>query len=73
MSSITRAVAGAKGSTPKQPVVKVPASTETDEAPRWQGATTENIGPYLKKEQRRQRGCIAGRMPAGLSAHTTGC
>jgi hypothetical protein len=51
----------------EQPVVKVPASTETDEAPRWQGATTENIGPYSKKEQRSQRGCIVGRMPAGLS------
>jgi hypothetical protein len=24
--------------------VKVPASTETGEAPRWQGATTENTG-----------------------------
>jgi len=28
--------------------------------PRGQGATTENIWPYLKKEQRRHRGCIAG-------------
>jgi hypothetical protein len=34
---------------------ETPASTETDEARRWQGATTENIGLYLKKEQRRQR------------------
>ena len=50
-----------------QPVVEVPASTETDEAPRGPGATTENIGPYSKKEQRSQRGCIVGRMPAGLS------
>jgi hypothetical protein len=23
---------------------EIPASTETGEAPRWQGATTENIG-----------------------------
>ncbi len=54
------------------PVVKGPASTETGEAAParvrgWQGATTENIGPYLKEEQRSQRGCIAGRMPAGFS------
>ena len=27
-----------------QPVVKLPRRTETSEAPRWQGATTENIG-----------------------------
>jgi len=47
-----------------QPVVEVTASTEGGEAPRGQGATTENIGPYLKKEQRSLRGCIAGRMPS---------
>jgi hypothetical protein len=28
----------------QEPVVKVPRRTETDEAPVWQGATTENIG-----------------------------
>ena len=28
----------------QQPVVKVWRRTETGEAPRWQGATTENIG-----------------------------
>ena len=42
-----------------QPVVKVWRCTETGEAPRGQGATTENIGPYLKEEQRRQPGCPA--------------
>ena len=55
--------------------MKVWRRTETGEAPRWQGATTENIGQYLKEEQRRQRrgpqrgsrvgvesGCIARRM-----------
>ncbi|MFN2446125.1 MAG: hypothetical protein ABR606_11180, partial [Vicinamibacterales bacterium] len=46
---------------------KVPASTETGETPREQGATTENIGPYLKKEQRSPRGWLTGRMPSGLS------
>ena len=30
---------------PQQPVVKVWRRTETGEAPRWQGATTENRGP----------------------------
>ena len=58
-----------------QPVVKVWRCTETGEAPRGQGATTENIGPYLREEQRspapgpptRQPrwgggGCIARRM-----------
>ncbi|MFN2444019.1 MAG: hypothetical protein ABR606_00265, partial [Vicinamibacterales bacterium] len=60
--------------------MKVPASTETGETPRHpstaaalgtppreQGATTENIGPYLKKEQRSPRGWLTGRMPSGLS------
>jgi hypothetical protein len=47
-----------------QSVVKVTASTEDGEAPRGQGATTENIGPYLKKQQRSPRACIAGRMPS---------
>jgi len=47
-----------------QPVVKVTTSTEDGEAPLGQGATTENIGSYLKEEQRRPRGCIAVRMPA---------
>ena len=27
-----------------QPVVQPPRRTETSEAPRWQGATTENTG-----------------------------
>jgi hypothetical protein len=27
-----------------QPVVKLQRRTETGEAPRWQGATTENTG-----------------------------
>jgi len=43
-------------------------STEGGEA-GWQGATPENIGnhrQYARKEQRRQPGCIAGRMPAHL-------
>ena len=43
-------------------MVKVWRRTETGEAPRQQGATTENIGQYLREEQRSQRGCIAGRM-----------
>ena len=54
-----------------QPVVKVAASTEGDEARRGQGATTENIQPYLREEQRSSRGCIVGRMPSLL--FTTGC
>jgi hypothetical protein len=48
-------------------VVEVTASTEGGEAPGGQGATTENIGPYLKKEQRSPGGCIAVRMPSCLS------
>ena len=43
-------------------MVKVPRRTETGEAPRWQGATTENTGQYLRAEQRSQHGCIARRM-----------
>ena len=35
---------GSDGGTAYQPVVKVPASTETGDAPRWQGARSENIG-----------------------------
>ena len=58
-----------------QPVVKVWRCTETGEAPRGQGATTENIGPCLREEQRSpapgpqrgsrvgvEQGCIARRM-----------
>jgi hypothetical protein len=45
-----------------QPVVKLRRRTERGEAPHRQGATTENIGQYLKEEQRRRRGCIAARM-----------
>ena len=33
---------------------------------RFDSATTENIGQYLREEQRRQAGCIAGRMPPSL-------
>jgi hypothetical protein len=51
-------------------VAEVAASTEGGEAPRWQGATTENTELYLREEQRRQRGCIAGRMPSPLSPRT---
>jgi hypothetical protein len=36
--------------------------TEGGEAPAPPGATTENTGLYLKEEQRRAAGCIAGRM-----------
>ena len=45
-----------------QPVVKDRRRTEGAEAPRRQGATTENTGPYLRKKQRSRRGCIGGRM-----------
>ncbi len=50
----------------RQPVVEVAASTEGGEALRGHGVTTENIRAYLMEEQRRPRGCIAGRMPALL-------
>ena len=43
--------------------MKVAYSTETGEAPAWQGATKENSGPYATEEQRRDVGCIDGRMP----------
>ena len=45
--------------------MKVWRRTETGEASRRQGATTENTGSnreYLREEQRSQRGCIARRM-----------
>jgi hypothetical protein len=45
-----------------QPVVKGRRRTEGAEAPRRQGATTENTGLYLREEQRSRRGCIGGRM-----------
>jgi len=32
-----------------EPVVEVPRRTETDEAPGWQGATTENIGNIRRR------------------------
>ena len=35
---------------------------EGGDAPGWQGVTTENIGQYLREEQRSQAGCSAGRM-----------
>jgi hypothetical protein len=66
-------------------VVKVAASTEGDEAPRGQGATTENIQPYLREKQRSPRGCIVGRTgspacglhtlgaPNAVATFTTGC
>ena len=46
---------------PSSPWCKSWHSTETDEAPRPPGATTENIGQYSTEEQRRERGCINGR------------
>ena len=45
-------------------MVKVRRAPRPTRRPREPGATTENIGQYLKKEQRRSRGCIVGRMPA---------
>ena len=51
---------------PNSPWWKSRRSMETGEAPRSPGATTENIGPYSMEEQRRERGCIAGRMPPRL-------
>src|SRR6059036_2520118 len=51
-----------KDSSSQQPVVKVWRRIETGEAPRGQGATTENTGQYLSEEQRSPRGCIARRM-----------
>src|SRR5712691_11609289 len=39
-----------------QSVVQLHRRTESGEAPRWQGATTENIGQYLREEQRSQPG-----------------
>jgi hypothetical protein len=41
-------------------VVEARRSTETGEAPRSQGVTTENVEQYLMEEQRSERGCIAG-------------
>ena len=43
-------------------MLKCRRRTETGEAPRSPGATTENTGQYLREEQRRERGCIARRM-----------
>jgi hypothetical protein len=43
-------------------VVKGRRRTEGAEAPRRQGAMTENTGLYLNEEQRSRRGCIGGRM-----------
>ena len=48
---------------PSSPWCNSRRGTETGEAPRSQGATTENIGQHSMEEQRRERGCIAGRMP----------
>jgi hypothetical protein len=45
-----------------QPVVNGRRRTEGAEAPRRQGATTENTGQHLRKEHRSRRGCIGGRM-----------
>jgi hypothetical protein len=53
-------------------VVQRPARTETVEAPRGQGATTENIEPYLKEKQRSHRGRIGGRMPSGVAPRAAG-
>ena len=54
---------------PWQSVVQIWRRTETGEAPRGQGATTENTACnrlYLREEQRRPRGCIARRMQPDL-------
>jgi hypothetical protein len=55
---------------PSSPWWKSRRSAETGEAPRSQGATTENIEQYLMEEQRSERGCIAGRMPPRLPPRT---
>ncbi len=46
-----------------EPISQRGASTEGGEAPGRLGATTENTELYLREEQRRRAGCIAGRMP----------
>jgi len=48
---------------PSSPWCNSRRCTETGEAPRSQGVTTENIRQYSMEEQRSERGCIAGRMP----------
>ena len=50
-----------------QPVVKDRRRTEAAEAPRRQGATTENTGQYLRKKQRSRRGCHRRPNAVGLS------
>jgi hypothetical protein len=47
-------------------VVQGRRGTEAAEAPRWQGATTENTRLYSSEEQRSQRECIGGRMQSAL-------
>jgi len=47
-------------------VAQVHRCTESGDAPGWQGATTENTGEYLRKEQRSQAGCSAARMQMEL-------
>ena len=54
--AVRAAVAAGAALSPRrreQPVVRVWRRTETGEAPRWQGATTENRGP--------RRACFARR------------
>src|SRR6266508_5982969 len=58
----THSLGGLRRSFASSPWRKSRRRTEAGEAPRWQGATTENIGQYLREKQRSQRGCIAGRM-----------
>jgi len=59
----------------EQSVAQATASTETGDAPGSQGATTENIGKYLREEQRREVGVGSGmqrRSNAGVTC-ATGC
>jgi transcriptional regulator with XRE-family HTH domain len=64
IGEIERGETNVTARSPEQPVAQVTASTETGDAPGSQGATTENIGQYLREEQRREAGCSVGRMPA---------
>jgi hypothetical protein len=49
----------------------VAASSVGGEAPRGQGATTENTGFFLREEQRRPAGMR--RRPNAVASFTTGC
>lgn len=48
-------------------MVTLRASTENGEAPQGQGETTENTRTDSMEEQHSDWGCIAGRMPSGVS------